>query len=265
MIKTFAQALMSAEADAICGAGYGQRSDERVNSRNGYRQRKWDTRAGTIDLAIPKLRQGSYFPDWLLTHRRRAGVDRFRAGHPVKVTDALFGLTPSSRDGSPSWIRVDDAHLIGDDVTPAVRDGVGIDRRSASAAANYLHTRQVLPAGTRFALRLVADTPTALHDATIRGADLSDPAGLVAWLTGAAPARPHPPAKDTSPQEVPHDGRLRVAVAWRPIGPLLVRDSLPGTVVATLPLTDTTADGTVRLLLPGSSIRGAAAQAPCPS
>lgn len=72
MVKTFAQALMSAEADAICGADHGQRSAERVNSRNGYRAREWDTRAGTIDLAVPKLRTGSYFPDWLLTHRRRA-------------------------------------------------------------------------------------------------------------------------------------------------------------------------------------------------
>lgn len=63
MVKTFAQALMSAEADAICGADYGQRSAERVNSRNGYRAREWDTRAGTIDLAVPKLRTGSYFPD----------------------------------------------------------------------------------------------------------------------------------------------------------------------------------------------------------
>ncbi len=62
MIKTFAQALMSAEADAICGAGYGQRNDERVNSRNGYRSREWDTRAGTIDLAIAKLRQGAHSP-----------------------------------------------------------------------------------------------------------------------------------------------------------------------------------------------------------
>jgi putative transposase len=72
MVKTFAEALMSAEADALCGAGYGERSDERVNSRNGYRQRDWDTRVGTVELAIPKLRQGSYFPDWLLQHRRRA-------------------------------------------------------------------------------------------------------------------------------------------------------------------------------------------------
>ena len=72
MVKTFAEALMSADADAACGAAYGQRSEERVNSRNGYREREWDTRAGTIELAIPKLRSGSYFPDWLLTYRRRA-------------------------------------------------------------------------------------------------------------------------------------------------------------------------------------------------
>ncbi len=62
MIKTFAEALMGAEADAICGAPYGERSAERTNKRNGYRGRDWDTRAGSIELAIPKLRSGSYFP-----------------------------------------------------------------------------------------------------------------------------------------------------------------------------------------------------------
>ena len=72
MVKAFAENLMAAEADAICGAGYGERSPERVNSRNGYRHRDLDTRAGTIDLAVPKLREGSYFPGWLLEPRRRA-------------------------------------------------------------------------------------------------------------------------------------------------------------------------------------------------
>ena len=72
MVQTFAEALMGAEADALCGAGYGERSLERTNRRNGYRERRWDTRAGTIALAVPKLRSGSYFPDWLLEHRRRA-------------------------------------------------------------------------------------------------------------------------------------------------------------------------------------------------
>jgi transposase-like protein len=72
MITTFANAMLSAQADQACGAGYGERSENRTNRRNGYRAREWDTRAGTVELAIPKLREGSMFPDWLLTHRRRA-------------------------------------------------------------------------------------------------------------------------------------------------------------------------------------------------
>jgi len=72
MVRTFIQALMSAEADAACGALYGERSGDRVNRRNGYRGRAFDTRTGTMELAVPKLRQGSYFPEWLLEPRRRA-------------------------------------------------------------------------------------------------------------------------------------------------------------------------------------------------
>ena len=64
--------IMGAEVDVLCGAGYGERSPERVNARNGYRARPWDTRLGTIDVALPKLRQGTYFPTWLREPRRRA-------------------------------------------------------------------------------------------------------------------------------------------------------------------------------------------------
>jgi transposase-like protein len=71
MLTTFINTLMSAEADAVCGAEYGARSAERTNTRNGYRHRDFDTRAGTLDVSIPKLRSGSYFPDWLLERRRR--------------------------------------------------------------------------------------------------------------------------------------------------------------------------------------------------
>lgn len=56
------------EADAVCG----ERSAERVNSRNGYRHRDLDTRMGTLDVVVPKLRQGSLYPDWLLERRKRA-------------------------------------------------------------------------------------------------------------------------------------------------------------------------------------------------
>src|SRR4051812_22812193 len=72
MLVEMVNLLMSAEVDAVCNAGYRERSGERANSRNGYRERAWDTRVGTIGLQIPKLRQGSYFPSWLLEPRRRA-------------------------------------------------------------------------------------------------------------------------------------------------------------------------------------------------
>ncbi|HKC83133.1 MAG TPA: IS256 family transposase [bacterium] len=64
--------VMSADVDGLTGAGHSERSPERTNRRNGYRGRRWDTRLGTIDLQIPKLRAGSYFPDWLLEPRRRS-------------------------------------------------------------------------------------------------------------------------------------------------------------------------------------------------
>lgn len=72
MVKSFAEALMGAEADALCGAAFRERTGERVNRRNGYRERLFDTRTGRIALAVPKLRSGSYFPDWLMERRRRA-------------------------------------------------------------------------------------------------------------------------------------------------------------------------------------------------
>ena len=89
MLATFVAALMGAEADALCGADYGERSSERVNSRNGYRHRDFDTRAGTIDVAIPKLRSGTYFPEWLLERRRRAEA----ALVTVVATSYLLGVS----------------------------------------------------------------------------------------------------------------------------------------------------------------------------
>jgi putative transposase len=64
LVQRVAEALMSADANAVCGAGDGERSPDRVNVRNGDRTRPWDTRVGTIDLAVPKLRSGSHIPGW---------------------------------------------------------------------------------------------------------------------------------------------------------------------------------------------------------
>jgi len=89
LVRLFVQALMSADADAACGAAYGTRRPERTNSGNGYRTRDWDTRVGSIDLALPRLRAGRYFPDWLLERRKRA----VKALVTVVATSSLFGVS----------------------------------------------------------------------------------------------------------------------------------------------------------------------------
>ena len=69
MIGFAAQRLMELETEPLCGAAHGERSAERLNQRNGYRERDWETRAGTVELRIPKLRRGSYFPAFLEPRR----------------------------------------------------------------------------------------------------------------------------------------------------------------------------------------------------
>jgi transposase-like protein len=88
MIRASAQKMTGAEVEVACGAAYGEVSPGRVNSRNGYRAREWDTRAGTVELAIPKLRHGSYFPSFL-EHRRRAE----KAPAQVVATSYLLGVS----------------------------------------------------------------------------------------------------------------------------------------------------------------------------
>ena len=94
LLTTFVNALLSAQADAVCGASYGERTEERVNSRNGYRHRDLDTRVGTLDVAVPKLRTGSLYPDWLLERRKRAE----RALTSVVATCYLLGVSTRRMD-----------------------------------------------------------------------------------------------------------------------------------------------------------------------
>jgi putative transposase len=94
MLTTFINTLLSAQADNVCGAEYGTRSEGRVNRRNGYRHRDLDTRVGTLDVAIPKLREGTFFPDWLLARRRRAEA----ALSTVVATCYLLGVSTRRMD-----------------------------------------------------------------------------------------------------------------------------------------------------------------------
>ena len=121
LLTTFVNALLSAEADAVCGAAYNARTPARVNSRNGYRHRDLDTRVGTLDVAIPKLRAGTYFPEWLLERRRRAEAALtsvvatcYLLGVSTRRMDKLvqsLGITGLSRSQVSVMARDLDAHV----------------------------------------------------------------------------------------------------------------------------------------------------------
>ncbi|MDN5746464.1 MAG: IS256 family transposase [Nocardioidaceae bacterium] len=96
LLQTMINALLSADADAVVGAEYGRPSPGRTSQRNGYRHRDLDTRVGTVDVAVPKLRTGTYFPEWLLERRKRAEsalitvvADCYLAGVSTRRMDKL--------------------------------------------------------------------------------------------------------------------------------------------------------------------------------
>ena len=107
LLQHVINALLSADADAVCGAQWGQQDPQRHTQRNGYRHRPLDTRVGTIDVAIPKLRSGTYFPEWLLQRRKRSEsalitvvADCYLAGVSTRRMDKLvktLGITGLSK------------------------------------------------------------------------------------------------------------------------------------------------------------------------
>ena len=96
LLQTVINSLLSADADAVVGAEWGKPTPGRATQRNGYRHRDLDTRVGTLDVAIPKLRSGTYFPEWLLERRKRAEsalitvvADCYLAGVSTRRMDKL--------------------------------------------------------------------------------------------------------------------------------------------------------------------------------
>ena len=96
LLQSIINALLSADADAVVGAEWGRPSPGRTAQRNGYRHRDLDTRVGTVDVAVPKLRSGTYFPEWLMQRRKRAEsalitvvADCYLAGVSTRRMDKL--------------------------------------------------------------------------------------------------------------------------------------------------------------------------------
>jgi hypothetical protein len=99
---------MELEVGELTGAAYGERSPERMNQRNGYRERLWGTRAGTVELRIPKLRKGSYFPVFLeprrLAEKALAAVVHgfsLACRQRLQLRLIVVGVPPKSACGTP--------------------------------------------------------------------------------------------------------------------------------------------------------------------
>ena len=121
LLQTMINALLCADADAVVGAEYGRPTPGRTAQRNGYRHRDLDTRVGTIDVAIPKLRKGTYFPEWLLERRKRAETalitvvaDCYLAGVSTRRMDKLvktLGIDSLSKSQVSRMAAELDAHV----------------------------------------------------------------------------------------------------------------------------------------------------------
>ena len=104
--KSVLQLIMEADVDGLIGAGWHERSGERATWRNGYRDRSLDTRVGTLNLKIPKLRTGSYFPGFLeprkMVEKALVAVDK-QANYPEAA--ASFATATTGASGAASRIR----------------------------------------------------------------------------------------------------------------------------------------------------------------
>jgi mutator family transposase len=105
-VRAVAQELMEAEISELIGAQHGERTEDRATHRNGYRARRWDTRAGEIELQIPKMRQGSYFPSFLQPRKRSEQALVSVVQRPMSAACRRgVSISSSSRSGCGSQSR----------------------------------------------------------------------------------------------------------------------------------------------------------------
>ncbi|SCE77473.1 Transposase, Mutator family [Micromonospora viridifaciens] len=233
LLTTFINTLMSAEADALCGAEYGTSSPERVNTRNGYRHRDFDTRAGTLEVAIPKLRSGTYFPDWLLERRKRAEAALtsvvaacYLLGVSTRRMDKLvqdLGITGMSKSQVSVMARELDEHvalfrsrpLDAGPYTFVAADALVLKVREGGRIANVhaLVATGVNADGHREILGLQVTSAedgagwlAFFRDLTARGLTgvaWSPPTPTAAWSTPSAPPCPAPAGNAAAPTTPP--------------------------------------------------------------
>ena len=230
LLQHVINALLSADADAVCGAQWGQQDPQRHTRRNGYRYRPLDTRVGTIDVAIPKLRSGTYFPEWLLQRRKRCETalitvvaDCYLAGVSTRRMDKLvktLGITGLSKSQVSRMATDLDEHVdqfrnrplhdagpftfvAADALTMKVREGgrvVSCAVLVATGVNNDGH-REVLGCAcppARPARRGTSSSPTWSPEASPACA-WSPATPIWAWSKPSPPTYPEPPGNDAVP------------------------------------------------------------------
>src|SRR4051794_4132249 len=221
-VRAVAQELMEAEVSELIGAAHGERSEDRATHRNGYRARRWDTRAGEIELQIPKIRQGSYFPSFLQPRKRSeqalvsvvqqayvCGVSTRRVDQLVESLGLRISKSEVSRIAGlldeqvqafrerplegryPGWRRAGDQRR-----APGTEGRARAGARDAVAALHRaLPPRPARPRPSRPARRAGRDHPLDLHRAGRRGGPPAAARRRRAARTTAAEGRGAPRAR----------------------------------------------------------------------
>jgi hypothetical protein len=140
-VRTLAQALMEVEVAAQIGAEHGQRTPGRVTHRNGYRPRDWDTRVGTVELEIPRLCQGSYFPSVLEPRRRaeRALAAVVMQCHVEGVSTRRVDDVARSMGGMVAWPGTDQRLPSPVDAPTLPKGGFSIQRKTGLSPCGRRH------------------------------------------------------------------------------------------------------------------------------